>query len=162
MLKSNKEKEILQMNYEIKLWEISNNKRIYELTFKKDEIKIKEIKNEKEKERQLSILQYNKNLDNIKLNYEKEKEEYEYTLKLYELDYNSKIEELEMENSNILSYIGNFRNKNIEEEIGILKSRKEKFISEINYQKKLAEIRYNELTSKLFIENVNNNYLLKK
>ena len=45
------------------LWEINNNEPISELKLKREEIKIEGIENEKEKERLLIILKYDKELE---------------------------------------------------------------------------------------------------
>ena len=61
-LKYYQQKDILRINHDKNLWEINNNERISELNLKREEIKIEGIENEKEKERLLIILKYDKEL----------------------------------------------------------------------------------------------------
>ena len=129
------------------LWEINNNERISELKLKREEIKIEGIENEKEKERLLIILKYDKELEKKNIYLKKKMEEFEYALELKKLEYNREIEEKEINKSNTLSFFK--KKKYLEEEIIILKSEKERAISAINKEKKFVEISINKEISQL-------------
>ena len=109
-LKFAQQKDILRINHDKNLWEINNNERISELNLKREEIKIEGIENEKEKEKLLIILKYDKELEEKNIYLKKEMEEFEYALELKKLEYNRKIEEKEIKKSNSLSF---FKKKNI-------------------------------------------------